>query len=32
MRRRSLLFVPGNNPGMVVNSQVFGSYGIIFDL
>ncbi len=32
MRRRTLLFVPGNNPGMVVNSQVFGSDGVIFDL
>lgn len=32
MKRRSLLFVPGNNPGMVVNSQVFGSDGVIFDL
>ncbi len=32
MKRRSLLFVPGNNPGMVVNSQVFGADGVIFDL
>lgn len=30
--RRSLLFVPGNNPGMLVNSPVFGSDSVIFDL
>lgn len=29
---RSLLFVPGNNPGMLVNSPVFGSDSVIFDL
>lgn len=31
-KRRSLLFVPGNNPGMVANAGVFGADGIIFDL
>lgn len=30
--RRSLLFVPGNNPGMLVNAPVFGSDSVIFDL
>ncbi len=30
--RRSMLFIPGNNPGMVQNGDVFDSDGIIFDL
>lgn len=30
--RRSLLFVPGNNPGMLQNAAVFGADSIIFDL
>lgn len=30
--RRSLLFIPGNNPGMLLNGVVFGSDSIIFDL
>ncbi|MGI6787041.1 MAG: HpcH/HpaI aldolase/citrate lyase family protein [Acholeplasmataceae bacterium] len=30
--RRSLLFIPSNNPGMLENSQLFGSDSIIFDL
>jgi len=29
---RSLLFVPGNNPAMLQNSDVFGADGVIFDL
>lgn len=29
---RSLLFVPGNNPGMVQNAAVFGSDAVILDL
>ncbi|HHW18609.1 MAG TPA: HpcH/HpaI aldolase/citrate lyase family protein [Firmicutes bacterium] len=30
--RRSLLFVPGNNPGMILSAPVFGSDAIILDL
>lgn len=30
--RRSLLFIPGNNPGMVQNCDVFDSDSVIFDL
>lgn len=30
--RRSLLFIPGNNPGMVQNSDIFDADAIIFDL
>lgn len=30
--RRSMLFVPGNNPGMLVNSVVFGADTLIYDL
>ena len=30
--RRSLLFIPGNKPGMVQNSDVFESDTVIFDL
>ncbi len=29
---RSLLFVPGNNPGMIQSADVFGADGVIFDL
>ncbi len=29
---RSLLFVPGNNPSMLQNSDVFGADAVIFDL
>lgn len=29
---RSLLFVPGNNPSMLQNADVFGADGVIFDL
>jgi len=30
--RRSILFIPGNNPAMLQNADVFGSDGVIFDL
>jgi len=30
--RRSMLFIPGNNPGMIQNASVFGADSIIFDL
>ena len=30
--RRSLLFIPSNNPGMLQNADVFGSDSVIFDL
>lgn len=30
--RRSLLFIPGNNPGMLLNCDVFESDAVIFDL
>ena len=30
--RRSVLFIPGNNPAMLSNADVFGSDGVIFDL
>ena len=30
--RRSMLFVPGNNPGMIQNAGVYGADAIIFDL
>lgn len=30
--RRSLLFMPGNNPAMLQNSDLFESDGVIFDL
>lgn len=30
--RRSMLFIPGNNPGMVQNGDVFDSDALIFDL
>ncbi len=30
--RRSLLFIPGNNPAMLQNSDVFGSDAVIYDL
>lgn len=29
---RSLLFIPGNQPGMIQNADVFGADGVIFDL
>ncbi len=32
MIRRTLLFIPGNSPSMLMNSVVFGSDSIIFDL
>lgn len=30
--RRSMLFVPGNNPGMVRDAHIYGSDAIMFDL
>lgn len=30
--RRSLLFIPGNNPAMLQNADVFGADAVIFDL
>ena len=30
--RRTMLFIPGNNPGMLINAEVHGSDSIIFDL
>lgn len=30
--RRSLLFIPGNNPGMIQNCDIFESDSVIFDL
>ena len=32
MKRRSALFIPGNNPGMLQNGGIFGADGIILDL
>ena len=30
--RRSMLFIPGNNPGMLQNGGVFGADSVILDL
>ena len=30
--RRSMLFLPGNNPNMLINADVFGADAVIFDL
>ena len=30
--RRTMLFLPGNNPNMLVNGGILGSDSIIFDL
>ena len=30
--RRSLLFLPGNNPNMLINADYLGSDAVIFDL
>lgn len=30
--RRTMLFIPGNNPGMLINADLHGSDSIIFDL
>jgi len=30
--RRSVLFIPGNNPAMLQNADIFGADGVIFDL
>ncbi len=32
MRRRTMLFMPGNNPGMLIHADVHGADGVIFDL
>ena len=32
MMMRSLLFLPGNNPGMLINGDLLGSDSIIIDL
>lgn len=32
MNRRTLLFMPGNNPGMLINGDVLGADTVIFDL
>lgn len=32
MNYRSLLFIPGNNPGMLQNSDILGADGLIIDL
>ena len=32
MLRRTMLFMPGNNPGMLQTSHVFGADSVIFDL
>ena len=32
MLRRSLLFLPGNNPGMLQNAELLGADGVILDL
>lgn len=30
--RRTMLFIPGNNPGMLQNGGVFGADSVILDL
>ena len=30
--RRTMLFIPGNNPSMILNGDIFGSDSIIYDL
>ena len=30
--RRSMMFVPGNNPGMIADSRIYGADSIMFDL
>ena len=32
MSRRSLLFMPGNNPGMLINADILGADTVVFDL
>lgn len=32
MMRRSMLFLPGNNPNMLINGNCLGADGVIFDL
>ena len=30
--RRSMMFVPGNNPGMIADARIYGADSIMFDL
>ena len=30
--RRSMMFVPGNNPGMIADARIYGADCIMFDL
>ena len=30
--RRSMMFVPGNNPGMIVDARIYGADSIMIDL
>ena len=30
--RRSMMFVPGNNPGMIVDARIYGADSLMFDL
>ncbi|MGL5245260.1 MAG: aldolase/citrate lyase family protein, partial [Sarcina sp.] len=30
--RRTMMYVPGNNPGMVKDAQIYGADSIMFDL
>ena len=30
--RRSMMFVPGNNPGMIRDARIYGADSIMFDL
>ena len=30
--RRSMMFVPGNNPGMITDARIYGADSIMFDL
>ena len=30
--RRSMMFVPGNNPGMIRDAHIYGADSIMFDL
>ena len=32
MMRRSMLFLPGNNPNMLINGNCLGADSVIFDL
>lgn len=30
--RRSMMFIPGNNPGMIRDANIYGADSIMFDL